>query len=401
MRTKPALAALALLPLLLACGGEAPQAGPTDGATGGPPGAAQPPAVSVQEVVSKPVDYSVTLPGRVAASRVSEVRPQVNGIVTERLFEEGEKVEAGAPLYQIDAAPYQAAFDSAQAQLQRAQAAVSAAQGRRDRFEGLVEGGGVSRQDYDDAVAAAEQAAAEVALARAARDSARIDLERTTISAPIAGHVGRALVTEGALVTAGQGSPLAVVTALDPVYVDVTQSSAELLRWKRAMADGQLAAADGNRLPVTLTLEDGSTYDQQGTLALTEVSVDPSSSSVTLRASFPNPNEILLPGMFVRAHIVEGTARDAVLVPQAAVSRAPDGTGMVFVLGDDNTAQAQPVQTQRAVGDHWVVSGLTPGTRIITDGFGTFQPGQPVTPQQQMASNPSSASAAPVGGGEL
>ncbi|WP_036767132.1 efflux RND transporter periplasmic adaptor subunit [Parvularcula oceani] len=382
-RKSPLLLAAAALSLVAACAegeGQAPEQAAMQ--------APQAPVVTAEAVTAEKASYQVTLPGRVTASRVSQVRPQVSGIVTERLFEEGEKVEAGAPLFRIEPVTYQAAFDSAQAQLARAEAAVAAAEGREERFSGLVERGGVSRQDYDDAVAAAKAARADVALARAARDQARIDLDRTTVSAPIAGHIGRTLVTEGALVSAGQAEPLAVVTALDPVYVDITQSSAALLDWKRRIAAGALAAEENGRLPVSLQLEDGTTYEHQGELALTEVNVDAGSGSVTLRAVFPNPQEILLPGMFVRAVIEEGVDEDAILVPQAALSRTPEGEGQVIVVDETGQTRPQTVATQRAVGNEWVVTGLEPGTMIVTSGFQHFRPGDTVSvrgPQSQRA----------------
>ena len=361
---------------------------------GGPPqGAAQAPAVSVTEVRARPVDREVTLPGRVSASRVAEVRPQVQGIVTERLFAEGQAVAAGEPLYRIDAAPYRAAYDQAVAELARAEALVSASEGRARRFEGLVERGGVSRQDYDDAVATAKQARAQVGIARAARDRAQVDLDRTTVTAPIAGQVGRSAVTEGALVAAGQPEPLATVTALDPVYVDVTRSSAEMLRWRREHGAG-LAG-----LPVSLILEDGEPYEHEGELALTEVSVDTATGAVALRAVFPNPSGLLLPGMFVRATIAEGVDEDAILVPQAALSRTADGGGQVFVVSGDGTARARPVEAQRATGGDYVVSGLAPGETLILDGFQRFRDGDRVTPQPvgPLASG-GSADAAVAGG---
>ena len=359
---------------------------------GGPPQGPQAPVVSVAELSARPVELTVTLPGRVAASRVAQVRPQVQGLVTERLFDEGQTVAAGDPLYRIDPAPYQAAYDQATAELARAEAQVAASQGRAQRFEGLVERGGVSRQDYDDAVAVAKQARAQVGIARAARDRAKVDLDRTTVTAPIDGQVGRSSVTEGALVSAGQAAPLATVTALDPVYVDVTRSSSEMLAWRREHG-GSLAG-----MPVTLTLEDGRPYGVEGRLALTEVSVDEETGTVGLRAVFGNPDGLLLPGMFVRATIEEGT-NDAILIAQSALSRAPDGSGQVFVLSGQGTAEPRRVEAGRAIGEDYVVTGLEPGETLILDGFQRFRPGDAVTaqPASSMASGGSAASGGTAG----
>lgn len=362
----------ALAVVAAACGGE-----PQGGKRQAPP----PPEVAVQIVQTGSARLSVTLPGRTAAYRVAQVRPQVSGIIKERLFEEGDMVEARAPLYRIDDAPYQAAFQRAQAELARAEALAAAAAKREKRYAELIKTSTVSRQNYDDAIAAAEQARAEVAAAKAARDSARIDLDRTTITAPIRGRIGRTLVTDGALVTANQERELAVIHALDPIYVDVAQSSAEILRWKRQLESGELETVRDGRLGVTLTLEDGSVYEHKGTLKLTEVSVDPATGSVTLRAVFPNPDNLLLPGMFVRAEIIEGVRRNAILVPQKAVTRNPQGQGIVYVVDAENKVQQRIVETERAIGNRWIVSvGLQPRDRLVVEGFQRFRPGDLVTP---------------------
>ncbi len=344
-------------------------------------GAPPPPEVAVQTVEAEPTQVSVTLPGRTTAWRVAQVRPQISGLIEERLFEEGDAVKAGQPLYKIDSAPYQAAYDSAVASLARAEALAKAAANRADRFAELVKTNAVSRQDHDDAAAAAAQARADIAAARAARDAAKIDLDRTTITAPIDGRIGRTLVTNGALVSAGQQQELAVINALDPIYVDVTQSSTEILRWKRKQANGELQMTQGEKLGVALTLEDGSAYEQKGTLELTEVAVDPSSGAVTLRAVFPNPDGLLMPGMFVRAEIAEGVRNDAMLVPQQAIARNQQGDGVAYVIGAENKTEERVVKTERAVGDKWIISaGLKPGDRIVVEGFQRFRPGDPVTP---------------------
>ena len=344
-------------------------------------GAPPPPEVVVAEIVTQPVQLASTLPGRTTATQTAEVRPQVSGIITARLFEEGDDVEAGQPLYQIDAAPYEAAVASAQAALNRAQGLAVAAENRRKRFSTLVESKAVSRQDYDDAVAAADQATADIAASRAALSSARIELERTTISAPIAGKIGRTYVTSGALVSAGQPQELAVINTLDPIYVDITQSSAEILRLKRMQQNGELQTDGNANLSVELTLEDGSTYEHKGTIALTEVSVDPATGSVTLRAVFPNPDDLLLPGMFVRAKVAEGVSKDAVLVTQKAVNRNPQGEGVVYTVDSENKTAPRIIRTDRAIGDQWLVAeGLADGERIVIEGFQRFRPGDTVTP---------------------
>ncbi len=390
-RQKLVLAGVAAaIALLVGC------AGPTQS------GEASPPEVAVHTVKTAPATLSVTLPGRTAAHQVAEVRPQITGIVTARLFEEGRTVKAGAPLFQIDEASYQAAYESAGAGLERAEALVASAASREKRLAALVKINAVSDQNYDDAVAAAKQARADVGAARAARDAAKINLERTTIVAPIDGRIGRTLVTVGALVAANQLQQLAVIHALDPIYVDVVQSSADILRWKRKLENNQLDLAGDNQLGVSLTLEDGTVYDHKGKLQLAEVSVDPSTGSVTLRAIFPNPDNLLLPGMFVRTEIVEGVRDDAILVPQQAVTRTPAGEGMAIVVDGENKTIERVVETGRAVGDQWIVTaGLEPGERIVVEGFQRFRPGDTVSPvdgaQVADASKPRTASG-PGGG---
>lgn len=342
-----------------------------------------PPEVAVQTVHTEPTTLSATLPGRTAAHRVAEIRPQVSGIILDRQFEEGAAVVEGQPLYLIDPSPYQAAVDSAAATLDKATAMAAAAKNREERFAKLVEMNGVSKQDYDDATASAKQAKADVALARAALASAKIDLERTDIKAPIEGRIGRTLVTRGALVNANQQQALAVIHGLDPIYVDVAQSSAELLRLKRKLASGELETVEGDQLRVNLTLEDGGAYSHPGKLALTEVNVEPQTGAVTLRAVFPNPDGLLLPGMFVRAEIIEARNSNAILVPQQAIARNALGAAVAYVVMDDNTVAERPVEAARAKGDKWLIaSGLKPGDRIVVEGFQRFRPGATVTPVQ-------------------
>lgn len=369
------LRALKIAALLLAagCGNEA--AGPGQGQPGAPP------EVAVVTVRTEAAPLSATLPGRTAAWRVAEVRPQVTGIVQERLFEEGAAVVAGQPLYRIDQAPYQAALDSAKAALEKAAAVATAAKNREARYARLVKIKGVSQQDYDDAAAASRQARADVALARAALAAAQVDFDRTVIKAPIDGRIGRTLVTDGALVNANQATALAVINALDPIYVDVMQSSAELLDLKRKLANGELSTIDDGELEVNLTLEDGSPYERAGRLALQEVSVEPKTGAVTLRAVFPNPDQLLLPGMFVRAEIIEGVRERAIFIPQQALNRNAFGDGVVFVVNADHAVEQRTVKTERAEGDRWLIaSGLEPGEQVIVEGFQRVRPGAVVTP---------------------
>lgn len=378
--------------ILALCGAAAlASCGAKEEARSAPP----PPEVAVQTVTVQSATLSVTLPGRTAAYRVAEIRPQVSGIILDRQFEEGAAVTEGQPLYLIDPAPYQAAVDSAAATLDKAAAMAAAAKNREARFAKLVKMSGVSKQDYDDASANAKQAKAEVALARAALERAKIDLERTEIKAPIDGRIGRTLVTRGALVNASQQEALAVIHALDPIYVDLAQSSAELLRLKRKLASGALETVEGDQLRVNLILEDSDAYSQPGNLALTEVNVEPQTGAVTLRAVFPNPEGLLLPGMFVRAEIVEGRRTDAILVPQQAITRNALGEGIAYVVANDGTVEDRRVDVDRAVGDKWLVaSGLKPGDRIVIEGFQRFRPGGKVTPIENKSGAPQSAAAA-------
>ncbi|HXI87946.1 MAG TPA: efflux RND transporter periplasmic adaptor subunit [Parvularculaceae bacterium] len=342
---------------------------------------APPPEVAVKTIAPEPATLTVTLPGRTTAYKAAEIRPQVSGIIADRLFKEGAEVKAGDPLFQIDKAPYAAALDSAEAALQRAEANAAAAENKEKRYSRLVKVKAVSDQDYDDAVAAAKQARADVGAAKASRDIAKINFDRTTIKAPIDGRIGRALVTVGALVAANQSQELAVINTLDPIYVDVTQSSAEILAWKRKLAGGELATDDSNELDVTLLLEDGSAYERKGKLELAEMNVDPATGSVVLRAVFPNPDDFLMPGMFVRAEVIEGVRQNAILAPQAAITRTPDGAGLAYVVGEGDKAEERRVETGRAIGDQWLVTaGLQPGDKLIVDGFQHFRPGQPVKP---------------------
>lgn len=324
------------------------------------------------------VPTQTELSGRVVASQQSEVRPQIAGIVRRRLFTEGSYVRAGQPLYQIDPAIYRAAANEAAANVAAAQATAEAARVRADRFRPLAEMEAVSQQDYTDALAQARQAEAAVAQNRARLDSAQINLRFTTVTAPISGRIGRSLVTEGALVTMGQADPMAMIQSIDRVFVDIQQSGADLVALRQALASGSSSPASAE---VRLTLEDGSEYGPSGTLQFAEALVDPATGTVTLRASFPNPRGLLLPGMFVRARFVQSIDRRAILVPQVALTRDERGDALVWVVGDDNKVQQRTVSATRTVGANWVVTGgLRAGERIVTQGIANLRPGGVVRP---------------------
>ncbi len=362
----PLGAVLAMAALSAACG--KPPAGPPQG----------PAEVGVVTVAPEKVVLTTELPGRTSPYLVAEVRPQVNGILRERKFEEGSDVKAGDLLYQIDPAPYQAAFEQAKASLAMAEANVPAARSRAERMKGLVAIHAVGQQDYDDAVAALQQAEASVAAAKAAVESARINLSYTPIRAPISGRTGRSSVTVGALVTAYQPVPLATVQQLDPIYVDVAQSSAELLRLSKSFKGGALTR-DASWSRVKLILEDGTPYPREGKLKFREVTVDPATGSVTLRMVFPNPDHVLLPGMYVRAVVEEGVLSDALLVPQQGVARTPKGEPYALVAGKDGKVEQRMLTVGRAMGDRWLVTaGLAEGDQVIVDGTQRVRPGADV-----------------------
>ena len=338
-----------------------------------------PPEVGVIVVQPQQVALTTELAGRTSAYLIAEVRPQVGGIIQKRLFTEGSDVKENEVLYQIDPASYQAAYNSAKAALARAEANLIPIQLKAGRYEELVKINAVSKQDYDDASAALKQAEADVEAGRAAVETARINLAYTRITAPISGRIGRSSVTNGALVTANQPAALATIQQLSPMYVDVTQSSAELLRLKQNLASGLLKSNGAAQAEVKLLLEDGSPYPLPGTLKFSEVTVDQSTGSITLRAIFPNPKQILLPGMFVRAILEEGISEHAILVPQRGVTRKPDGSATVMVVGSEEKAEQRVIKVVRTVGDNWLVSeGLKAGDRVILEGLQKARPGTPV-----------------------
>lgn len=340
---------------------------------------AGPPDVGVITLEPQAVTLQTELPGRTSPITTSDVRPQVNGIVLKRLFQEGANVRAGQVLYEIDPRTYQAAVDQARGQLANAQANLTTTRLKAERYGELIKINAVSRQDYDDAKAAAEQAQANVAQMRATLRSAQINLDYTRVTAPISGRIGRSTFTPGALVTASQTDALTTIQQLDPIYVDLSQSSAALLRLERRLAHGQLRSPGGAHTKVRLVLEDGSPYPIEGRLEFTDVTVDQNSGTVNLRAVFPNPGRILLPGMYVRAQIAEGVAPNGILAPQRALSRDPKGGGTAFVVDAQGHAQLRNVTIVRAVGDNWLVSqGLAAGDRLIVDGLQRVHPGAPV-----------------------
>ena len=336
-----------------------------------------PPEVGVIVVKPEKVTLTTELSGRTAPQLIAEVRPQVGGIILKRLFTEGSDVKAGQVLYQIDPASYSAAFSSARASQARAEANLNSVRLKAERYRDLVGIKAVSQQDNDDAQAMFKQAEADVASTKAAVETARINLAYTRIAAPISGRIGRSTVTTGALVTAGQAAALATIQQLGSMYVDVTQSTSDLLKLRQNLANGVLKKSDSAQ--VKLLLEDGSPYTLTGTLKFSEVTVDPSTGSVTLRAVFPNPKQVLLPGMFVRAIVVEGVNENAILIPQRGVTRNPKGDAVVMIVGAEEKAEPRPIKVARTVGDSWLVSdGLKAGDRVILEGLQKARPGTPV-----------------------
>jgi membrane fusion protein (multidrug efflux system) len=334
------------------------------------------PQVGFVVVQPTSVPMTVELAGRTNAYQSSEVRPQVAGIIRKRYFTEGSFVKKGQALYLIDPSIYQAATNQAAANLESAQATAEAAKVKAQRYKPLADQQAVAAQDYTDAAAAARQAAAAVDQNRAALDTAKINLKFTTVPAPISGKIGRSLFTEGALVTTGQTDPLAVISMLDPMYVDIQQSSADLLTLRRNLAGGGVIPTEAE---VHLKLEDGSDYGFVGKVEFSEVTVDPTTGTVTLRARFPNPQGLLMPGMFVRATFAQALNTKAFLVPQTAVTRDPKGNAQVYLVGPGNKAVPRNVTATQTVGVNWVVTaGLNPGDKVISEGLGKLKPNQPV-----------------------
>ena len=336
------------------------------------------PQVTVHVVESAPLAVTTELPGRTTPFRIAEVRPQVSGIVLKRNFTEGSDIEAGQSLYQIDPATYQADYDSAKGELAKSEAAAAIAHLTVKRYVPLVGTKYISQQEYDQAIADARQADAAVIAAKAAVESARINLAYTKVTSPISGSIGKSSVTEGALVTNGQATELATVQQLDPIYVDVTQSSSDFMRLRQSVEQGSLHK-DNTRSNVELVMENGQAYPLKGTLQFSDVTVDESTGSITLRAVFPNPQHTLLPGMFVRARIDEGIQPNAILVPQQGVTRTPRGDAMVMIVNDKDQVEARDVIATQAIGDKWLISkGLQPGDKVIVSGLQKARPGEQV-----------------------
>jgi membrane fusion protein (multidrug efflux system) len=346
--------------------------GPTKQAAPAP----QTPEVAVVTVHRANVPVTIELPGRTSPYLMAQVRARVDGIVQKRTFQEGADVKANQPLYQIDPAPYRAALDSAEATLQKTEANLATTTAQLERYKVLIGGNAVSKQAYDNTVAAQRQAAADVAAAKAAVSTARINLGYTNVVSPISGRSSTSQVTQGAYVQGGAATLLTTVQQIDPIYVDLRQSSAEGLRLRRDMASGQLKLDGPNQAKVGLTLEDGSQYPLAGTLQFSGVTVDPATGSVTMRALFPNPKHVLLPGMFVRARIEQGVNENALKVPVPAVAHNPQGQSTVLVVGPDNKLAQRTVQAKSIVGDSWVVdAGLNDGEQVVVSGGQKVQPG--------------------------
>ncbi len=365
--------------LLTACGQEQP----------GGPGAMPPAAVDVVTLKSAPLQLTTELTGRTAARRIAEVRPQVSGIILKRYFTEGSDVKAGQLLYQIDPATYEAAVASAEAALAKAQASEQSARLKAQRYAELVKAKAISTQDNDDAQASWKQAVAEIAAAKATLKSAKINLGYTRVTAPISGRIGKSSVTEGALVTAQQANNLTTIQQLDPLYVDVSQSTTELLRLKRQLAAGKLATAKSGSAMVQFQLEDGSAYPHAGQLQFSDVTVDETTGMVTLRALVPNPEKLLLPGMFMRATLQQGERPDGLLVPQAAVARTPRGGATVLIVDAQNKVEQRDIQVSQSQNGNWVVeSGLKAGERVIVAGLQKVGAGAQVTPTEAAPTAP-------------
>jgi membrane fusion protein (multidrug efflux system) len=358
-----------------------------------------PTEVTVVTLASEKIALKTELSGRTTVALESEVRPQITGIVKARTFTEGAKVKAGQVLYQIDPSQYQATLSGARADLASATAALEAAKLKDDRYASLSKIEGVSKQEADDARLAHDQAVAGLAQKQAALQTASINVSYTSITAPISGHIGKSAVTRGALVTAGQATALSTIRSLDPIYVDLVESTEQRMKLRAQVGSGALSAGS---TAVKLILPDGTTYAQAGTLEFAEVAVDEATGTVTLRAKFPNPDEMLLPGMYVRAQLEEAIDQDAILAPQQGVTHDPKGNATAMVVGADNKVELRTLSADRAIGDRWLVeSGLEQGDKLIVEGLNKIRPGMTVHPNEKAAAGAGSAaparSAAPAG----
>ena len=340
-----------------------------------------PPEVSVVKADAETLPVTTELPGRIDAVRTAQVRARVAGILLKETYREGSDVKAGDVLFQIDPAPLQASYDSAQAALAKAEASLKQTRAQADRYQVLVKIHAVSQQDYDNAISAAAQGSADVLTAKAAMETASLNLGYATVTAPISGRIGKALVTEGALVGQNETTELAVIQQLDPVYFDFTQSSVDLLRLRKQLADGQLKSIEPGAAKVVLLLEDGSVYPHEGKLLFSDITVDPTTGMITLRAEFPNPDNVLLPGMFARGRLEQAVNSVAIAVLQRAVVHGADGGTTVFIVTPDDKIEVRPVKADTAVGDKWIVtSGLKPGERVVVEGLQKIKPGATVKP---------------------
>lgn len=375
--------------LLAACGQK-----PAEGAGGGAP---KPAEVGVVTVAPAAVGLATELPGRLEASRVAQVRARAAGILQKRLFTEGSEVKAGQALFQIDSAPYQASAASARAVLARAEANLTQAAAQAERYKPLMEANAISKQDFINAVAAQKTAEADVASAKAAVQTAQINLGYAAVTSPIAGRIGRALVTEGALVGQGEATQLAVVQQINPMYVNFTQSTTDVLRLRKAVESGQYKRAGGDGAQVRVVLEDGSVYAQPGKLLFSDLTVDPTSGQITLRAELPNPGGLLLPGMYVRVRLEQAQAEAGFVVPQQAVTRGTSGD-TVMVVGADGKVAPRPVKIGSSVNGQWVVlDGLKAGEQVMVDGFQKLRGNAPVKPVPwKPAGSAASAASAPA-----
>jgi membrane fusion protein (multidrug efflux system) len=343
--------------------------------------------VGVLTLKSQALTLKKELPGRISAFQIAEIRPQVSGIVQSRLFVEGKEVKQGQALYQIDPATFEADLAASEASVARAEASIASSKSKASRYGELLKIKAVSQQDFDEADAAYKQANAELLTAKAQLKSAQINLDYSHVSSPISGQISKSSVTVGALVSANQSTALATVTQLDPIYIDLTQSSNELTQLKKAIASGRLGIDANSQKDVELIMEDGSAYSHKGTLQFSEVTVDPSTGSVTLRAKFPNPEKLLLPGMYARASIVEGVKADAILVPQRGVSRNSKGEPTAMVVSKDNTVESRVLKVDRTIGSDWLVTdGLSDGDKLIVEGLQKIRPGAPVNPSEIQSS---------------
>ena len=366
-------------------------AGCGDKSTNTAPAASPPPEVAIITVAPAPLALSTELPGRIEASRSAQVRARAAGIVLKRVFREGSEVRAGDVLFQIDSAAFVAAVNSSEAAVAKAEANLAQAQLKLQRYAPLVKTNAISKQEYDDVLTTQKQVNADLASAKAIRKNARLNLSYATVTAPISGRIGRAQVTEGALVGQGEATPLATVQQIDTVYVNLTQSSAEVLRLRNALASGKLQRAGNDQAKVTLITEDGKVYPQAGRLLFSDYSVDESSGAILLRAEFSNPDRVLLPGMYVRARLEQAVDKSAITVPQQSVQRSAQGA-TVLVVGNDGKVVVRPVTTNGAQDNAWLISeGLQAGDRVVVEGFQKVKPGALVKTVQWAASAPAAA----------